>query len=315
VEGKTVYATAKIDPRVDLQGGDLRLYIAIVEKATHKNTGTNGEKEFLQVMKKFMPNENGIKINGLTGNTPLEFEQEWEFKGNYRKQPNASNPINNNTEHSVENFNNLTIVAWIQDYSDKSIVQACNGLEIQPAQLFVNYNTVDENGTIIATVNGIPIGQGEFFEGGTEVVFTAIPNEGYEVKEWKNNGETVKNNKTTEYVTEVNNNVVTVAFQSQSGIDRQSMSEILLYPNPTNKELRVTGYELQVENIEIFDAMGRKQLQVTSDELQVTNNNNFQFSTFNFQLTIDVSNLANGLYFISVQTKEGVVNSKFVVKK
>lgn len=130
VFGNTVMAKATVHSTFDRPSSEnLKLYIAVVEKITYNNWGTNGETEFEQVMKKFLPNADGINLGALTAFAPVEIEQEWEFKGEYRLPNNALTPINHDIEHSIENFGNLTVIAWIQN-SEKEIVQACNGIEI-----------------------------------------------------------------------------------------------------------------------------------------------------------------------------------------
>ena len=207
VSGKTVYAKAIIDPTIDFKGQNLKLYMAIVEKKTYNNSQTipnqsNGEKEFDQVMKKFMPDANGILIGNLNADDHVVILQEWEFKGNYRLPNNASNPINNNIEHSVEDFNNLTIVAWVQA-QDKSVEQACNGINTTgPTLSFSNSN----GGMIEAMVNGNPIPSGQQLNIGDEITFTATPDEGFEIKNWKIDGVVIQ---------EKVSNELTVTFEGQ----------------------------------------------------------------------------------------------------
>lgn len=55
-------------------------------------------------------------------------------------------------------------------------------------------------------------------EGGREVIFTAIPKEGYKVKEWLFNGKVVEGNKTNTYTAKVTNEdnyngVIAVKFE------------------------------------------------------------------------------------------------------
>ncbi|MCL2041407.1 MAG: glycine-rich protein [Bacteroidales bacterium] len=91
--------------------------------------------------------------------------------------------------------------------------------------------------------------------------------------------------------------------------------EILVYPNPTTGELKITRYRHcgldpqspendeiagqarnDIHNVDVFDIMGREQL-----------------STFNFQLsTLDLSLLPPGVYFVRIQTETGVVTRKVV---
>lgn len=192
VEGQSVYARAIVNPTIDISGQNLKLYFAIVEKTTVKNAVTvpnqsNGEKEFDHVMKKFMPDANGILLGNMEANSRVIKIVEWEFKGNYRLPNNALNPINHAIEHSVEDFNNLTIIAWVQA-QNKSIYQACNGIDRQEASL--TFGVMGE-GEIVGMINENPINSGDYLNIGDEITFTATPAEGYLFKEWRINGEVV----------------------------------------------------------------------------------------------------------------------------
>jgi hypothetical protein len=68
--------------------------------------------------------------------------------------------------------------------------------------------------------------------------------------------------------------------------ERQS-TNCVVYPNPTTGQLRITNYELEMGEIEIYDVAGKKLL-------------NCQLSTDNL---IDISHLANGLYFLKTGNK------------
>jgi len=70
---------------------------------------------------------------------------------------------------------------------------------------------------------------------------------------------------------------------------REQDNSIVLYPNPVNYELKIMNYET-IENVEIYDVYGRI----------LTNS---QFSILNSQLSIDVSHLASGMYFLKVGNK------------
>jgi len=220
IEGQTVYVKTKITPTIDFSNTNLRLQMAIVEKKTYNNWQTlpyqsNGEREFIHVMKKFMPNANGIIIGDLTAETSVEFEQEWEFKGDYKKPNNAFTPINHSIENSVEDFSNLVVISWVQNRQDKTILQACNGVQIKEPLYFVKFNSVGGNGIVTATVDGEEIGSNDLVEKGMEVVFTAVPNSGYEVKEWRINGIVVSGNTTNQLITILDKNFnVTVEFQT-----------------------------------------------------------------------------------------------------
>ena len=201
IEGKKVSATVTITPSVDISGTDLRLYIAIVERITYENWRTNpsqsnGEKEFSQVMKKFMPDANGIAVGNLTAGTPVEFEQEWTFKGEYRRPNNGLAPINHGNEHTVETFENLAVVAWVQNTSTKKVLQACQ----ENNKKYVAFKTISSDGKISATYNGNTQTNDILINDGDEVTFTATPNPRFVVKEWKVNGVIVPDNSTNQLI-------------------------------------------------------------------------------------------------------------------
>jgi hypothetical protein len=81
------------------------------------------------------------------------------------------------------------------------------------------------------------------------------------------------------------------------GIEQLTMDngQLKIYPNPTNGQLTIDNGQLTMENIKIYDIMGRIV-------------NNCQLSTVNCQLKIDVSHLPAGVYFLRIGNK----TAKFV---
>ena len=61
----------------------------------------------------------------------------------------------------------------------------------------------------------------------------------------------------------------------------------IIYPNPTTGKLTIDNGQLKIENIEIYDIVGRK---IVNCPLSIDN-------------SIDVSHLANGLYFLKIGNK------------
>jgi hypothetical protein len=84
-------------------------------------------------------------------------------------------------------------------------------------------------------------------------------------------------------------------------IPENTDSNITVYPNPTNGELQVTSYELQVTNIEIFDVFGRKLLLP-------------QLSIVNSQLSIklNISHLQSGIYLLAIKTESNIYYEKII---
>jgi hypothetical protein len=71
---------------------------------------------------------------------------------------------------------------------------------------------------------------------------------------------------------------------------------ILIYPNPTRGELIVKSEELKVENIEIYDVVGKKLLTLNSQLLT----------------QIDLRQFPAGVYFIHIQTTTGTITQKII---
>ena len=126
IDTATNHVTVEVSvvPGIDLPA-TARLFVAILEKNTYNNTGSNGETEFHWVMKKMLPNGSGKVIGPLTSGTGHWERMPYQFNGNYRLPPNASSPINHATEHSVEEFSDLVAAVWIQNNSTKEVYQAC----------------------------------------------------------------------------------------------------------------------------------------------------------------------------------------------
>jgi hypothetical protein len=127
INGKTVNFSVDLVPAFDIQANEqCRFFAAIVEKVTYKNKKTNGETEFENVMKKFLTPTTGTNIGAVGFGITKHFDLSWEFKGEYRLPANGGDAviINNNIEHSVEDFDNLIVVYWLQDFATGYVYQA-----------------------------------------------------------------------------------------------------------------------------------------------------------------------------------------------
>jgi len=144
LNGQKVTVNYSIDPKIDFPA-DARLYIAIVEQVTHNNVGINGETEFHWVMKKMLPYVTGTSVGPLTSGTTVSNSVEYTFVGSYRLPTSASDPIQHTTEHSVEDFNNLLAVVWVQNQTTKEVYQAT-------LSSFTNGMNEDERNNLINSI-------------------------------------------------------------------------------------------------------------------------------------------------------------------
>jgi hypothetical protein len=77
-------------------------------------------------------------------------------------------------------------------------------------------------------------------------------------------------------------------------------AHIIITPNPTNGEFKVSSYGLQVTDIQIYDVMG------------CMVKTRFIASPQNGTTTLDISCLPSGIYFIRITTETGTVTKKIV---
>jgi len=82
-----------------------------------------------------------------------------------------------------------------------------------------------------------------------------------------------------------------------TSIAENAAVNITVYPNPTNGQLQMKSYELQVTSISLFDIYGRS-MQVPSVSLSSP------------ETVIDLSHLPSGLYFVKIYTTVGEVVKK-----
>jgi hypothetical protein len=100
-----------------------------LEKTTKRNVKSNGETEFHWVMKKMLPDANGSVIN-FTNDAEQTISKSFTFPGGFRlptsavTSSGAYNGINLATENSVEEMNDLIGVVFVQDESDKEVLQS-----------------------------------------------------------------------------------------------------------------------------------------------------------------------------------------------
>ncbi len=106
---------------------NVTLQFAILETSTTANVKSNGETIFHQVMKKMVPDDLGraVTLNASGGQRICD---EYYFQGSYRLPSDGQdvNRIDHSLEHSVEDFDNLYVVAWIEN-DNLEVLQAVNG--------------------------------------------------------------------------------------------------------------------------------------------------------------------------------------------
>ena len=103
IPNKDLDVTVKINSRVSYS--NIKLYVAVVEKQTTGNVGSNGQTEFDQVFMKMLPGAGGKTIN-LTANQQATFQITGDLNGTF-----------------IEEMNDLEIIVFVQK-TDKTMLQS-----------------------------------------------------------------------------------------------------------------------------------------------------------------------------------------------
>lgn len=121
----TITANVTLSPSANFSSSNLKLYGVIIEKNTYNNTATNGETEFEHVCRKIMPSTAGMVLTGgLTKGTDVVKTLTYTFSGPYVLPVNGKSPINLATQNSIEDWNNLAVVIFVQDGVTKEVMQS-----------------------------------------------------------------------------------------------------------------------------------------------------------------------------------------------
>jgi Secretion system C-terminal sorting domain len=80
------------------------------------------------------------------------------------------------------------------------------------------------------------------------------------------------------------------------------IEKLIIYPNPVHSELRIMNEGLKIETVKIYNVMGERVFNFSVKQLD--------------NVTIDVSSLPSGVYFIRVQTDNNkLFNQKIIISK
>lgn len=168
VSGTTMTVDVDVTPGTTVSNSNLRLFIAVTENtilpANYPGYAvTNGETEFHQVMRKMLPNGDGISLGALTSGVQVSKTESYTF---------TFGSVTQGSYNLWDSFGNVTVVAWIQDISTGEVFQSAvipgnniglNELEKQyglmvypnPAhgQTFVGINAENDENASLSVMN------------------------------------------------------------------------------------------------------------------------------------------------------------------
>lgn len=163
----------------------------------------------------------------------------------------------------------------------------------------ITFRTINANGSIAASVDGKEITNGKEVMEGKSVLFKAIPNEGYKIKEWKVNNKVIEGHEANEFTLNDLDEAsdVTVEFDAATGTEESLEDRLKVYPNPFADMLTISGADGC--SLRIVDVAGAVIL-------------NKEISASHEQ--INLNHLTPGVYFCHIQ-KEKQVKVVKVVKR
>jgi len=207
--------------------------------------------------------------------TPIQFANtsqnalnfNWSFEGG---SPSTSSEASPSVTYSESGSYDVTLIAWNSAFSDTIFTPAAIVISQAPPvpviQVQDNVLTISAQGIIQWFFNGQPL-LGE-------------------------NSNSLSMTETGDYYVTVSQNGCSSASEpyyfSVSAIGPVSASNIAFYPNPANDWIQIANQNLSVSNYEIVDGTGRLVLSGNLNHLQ----------------TISIKELAAGLYFIKLFSKD-----------
>lgn len=305
-EGSNILIEATIMPFADFPNATI--HVVVIEGTTTGNVGNNGETSFKHVMMKMLPGANGTTLN-LNALEPFYISHNFNMTGT-----------------KVEEMNDLKVAIFVQKNSSREVYQAAytikaaapvvnlniengaTGIAIEP-EIIISFNQpvshLDGSEISSATIGQI-IHFSENDQNGQTVAFNADingaktqitlqPIEGlaegqlYYLKLDPLKANPFFNTETT---------VVTFTTLSTVNIGDPGMPEIIAFPNPASNFVNVRFPVEGFAEMRIIDIGGN---------LIIKKSGSGQL----FQL--DVSSLANGVYFLEIQTANNRMMEKISI--
>ena len=201
------------------------------------------------------------------------------------------------TGHTYKFF--VHAVDWARNREEKPTHYQAS-ITILPAYSVI-FDVTGGNGSISVSVAGSPINSGDEVAEGSDVLFTAIPDHGYEILNWSLNDEIIDGNATMQYIYE-NLDVdisVKVEFELASNIYIPKTENVKIFPNPFNKTL-ILNNTSGIQNVTLMNLTGQvmRLVDVNYDE----------------NIIIDTEGLRPGIYLMRLKGINGSMRT-FKVSK
>ena len=283
VEGNTITVTADFMTYFDAE--NLKAYISVNEKTTTGNAvpvdnNGNGETEFHHIMMKMLPDANGSTLNIKAGehkHLELSYDMSQTF---------------------MEDINDLEVAIWLQNDSTKEIYNSHFAYEYTDHCYPVRQLTTLINGNELTLrwdkpEKGNPEGYDIYIDG--ELVAEKTTSLEYTSE--------LNDKKAVEVVAVYKDNMTSVGIAkvitAEDNVNDIAENNFLyVYPNPAKDEIHISSEE-RLEEVRIYNINGQ-QTTVNSQQTSSTG------------MTINISNLNSGVYFIKINTEKGNIVKQFI---
>ncbi len=273
-DGNTINVVADVMSYIDID--NVKVHVTVNEKTTSKNfTYDYGLEEFHHVMMKMLPDSQGSTVNFKTGES-----QRFEFSYNMELT-------------FVEEMKDLEVAVWIQDIETKEILNSRYLYDYcehpYPAQNLQIVNNDNISISWEAPEKGSPLAYDLYInnklalDNTTEMTYAIENPYGFY---------------SVEVVALYENNVESIGVIDKIGIGlgiEENTTQVDIYPNPVNDRLYIKA-EIEIEEVVIYDVYGRQQSTVNGQQ----------------SLSIDLSNLSSGIYFVKINTEKGNIVKRII---
>ena len=280
IEGKTINVTTDVMSYVNLK--NVKTFVSVNEKTTTGNKGDNGETEFHHIMMKMLDNANG-------NDTKVE-------SGKYQRFEFTYDMSNTN----VEDMNDLEVAVWVQNLVSGEVFNSSFLYE------YTEHPYPARNLEVAEVNNNLQI-TWEAPEGSNPTGYNIYVNN----KLVANNTTELSHSVAKEddlYIVEVvalygdkkSVGIINTSFvmeDDETNVISNYENDFEIYPNPVNDKINIVTEEI-VEDIVVYDIYGRHQVSKTP--------------SLQGNLTIDLSDLKSGIYFVKIRTEEGDIVKRII---
>lgn len=311
IDGENITVQTDIDSYIDVE--NVRVHMVVIENETTGNVGSNGETSFKHVMMKMLPNANGTLLNLTTG------------------EPAQLIYNHNMSTTHVEEMNDLAVVVFVQNHSNKMVFQSEYSVEVGAFVSFEPQNgstqiPVDSEFTIsfsqpVRMLDGSDITEANVAslitfryddENGNDVPFTATINE--TKTEIAITPDSNLEPLTVYYlaIAQVENmlgiptlaQAITFITDLGTGIEEVYLARLSVYPNPVNNILNVVFNHLKGNNARLY---------ITDMHGKFVYSSNLGGSESTGKSMIDVSSFPKGVYVLTLKTSQEIFSKRFIV--